>query len=234
MTLTATLRDFNMSHPDMEYEQKSFGLRRGMVKNELDAEGKPVLSTLYSRIPWRAMVDSSESFSQWFRNIPGVNQTDTFNLVLEQHPEKPGVLVYAREIQNGQLFFPANGRGFNEMLSTRYGTHNYHFTVELDTEFTYTAPSTRCHPLEFAFSGDDDVWVFINGQLAVDLGGVHGQESAMINLDQYATQFGLEAGNNYQLKLFFAERHTSLSNFRVETTIGLRSNAPSVITPTFD
>jgi fibro-slime domain-containing protein len=67
------------------------------------------------------------------------------------------------------------------------------------------------------FTGDDDLWVFINNRLVIDLGGVHGPESASVNLDT----LGLTAGNTYNFDLFFAERHTSGSNFRVETSIVL-------------
>lgn len=205
-----------------------------MVNPELDAEGKPVLSPFYSRYPWRAMVQSSDSFRQWFRNVPGVNLTEMCTIELEPHPEKEGVLVFAREIQNNNLYFPADGKGFNELTDAGHGLHNYHFTVEFNTEFSYTHPAERDYPLEFAFSGDDDIWVFINGKLAIDLGGVHGQESAMVNLDQYAGHLGLEPGNNYPLQIFFAERHVSLSNFRVETSIPLRDRTSSVITAAFD
>jgi hypothetical protein len=51
----------------------------------------------------------------------------------------------------------------------------------------------------------------------VDLGGVHGAESGSVNLDT----LGLTTGNNYSLDLFFAERHTVASNFRMETSLQL-------------
>ena len=78
------------------------------------------------------------------------------------------------------------------------------------------------------------MWVYINGKLAVDLGGVHSQQSATVNLDQKAEELGLEAGEEYQLKLFFAERHTSESNFRIETNFVLKPAKLPVISSLAD
>ena len=68
-------------------------------------------------------------------------------------------------------------------------------------------------------SSDDDLWVFINGRLAIDLGGVHGQMSEEANLDALSSYLGITTGNKYTLDFFFAERHTVESHFRIETTI---------------
>ena len=43
--LTGVLRDFKQSHPDMQYSQKSFGVRTGLVTSQLGEDGKPVLNT---------------------------------------------------------------------------------------------------------------------------------------------------------------------------------------------
>jgi fibro-slime domain-containing protein len=61
--------------------------------------------------------------------------------------------------------------------------------------------------------------VFINDRLAIDLGGVHGSESQEVSLDERAAELEIEPGKVYPLALFFAERHTSGSTFRIDTTI---------------
>ena len=74
----------------------------------------------------------------------------------------------------------------------------------------------------FSFRGDDDLWIYINGKLAIDLGGVHGAESKTVNLDDYAQELGIEPGNSYSFDLFFAERHRTQSNFKFQTTFELQ------------
>ena len=73
----------------------------------------------------------------------------------------------------------------------------------------------------FNSTADDDIWVFINRQLDIDLGGVHPPESASINLDTLS----LILGNTYDFDLFFAERHTTESTLRVDTSIAFNPNS---------
>ncbi|MBK8266358.1 MAG: fibro-slime domain-containing protein [Nannocystis sp.] len=84
-----------------------------------------------------------------------------------------------------------------------------HLTTEIHSFFQYSGGET------FTFQGDDDVWVFINKKLVIDLGGVHGVSTQSVNLDS----LGLEPGNVYPIEVFHAERHTVQSNFRIDTTI---------------
>ena len=66
---------------------------------------------------------------------------------------------------------------------------------------------------------DDDVFVFINGYLAVNLSGVHSAQEGSVMLDDQATAFDLALGGVYTFDLFQAERQPSGSNFRLETTL---------------
>lgn len=212
LELTGTLRDFSDSHPDMQYPNKSFGLRTGMVESQLGEDGKPVWNGQYTNMA-HAMVDSEESFNQWFRNVEGVNLSRNHTIVLDDS-DGDGVYRFEASKHNGQSFFPLDG----ELYGNEGRNHNYHFTYEIRTKFTYTDPAER-DAMVFRFSGDDDVWVYINGRLAVDLGGVHSEVHGSVNVDDLAEYLGLEAGKAYDFHFFFAERHTTESNCTIETTI---------------
>ncbi|MBL8743180.1 MAG: fibro-slime domain-containing protein, partial [Myxococcales bacterium] len=67
---------------------------------------------------------------------------------------------------------------------------------------------------QLSFTGDDDVWVFVNKRRAINLGGVHGAQSASITLDAAnAATFNLTIGQVYEIVVFQAERHTTQSNY---------------------
>jgi fibro-slime domain-containing protein len=59
--------------------------------------------------------------------------------------------------------------------------------------------------------------VFVNNQLAVDLGGIHSAETGTIDFDGQAAQFGITKGQTYNMDIFHAERHVTESHFRMET-----------------
>jgi fibro-slime domain-containing protein len=90
--------------------------------------------------------------------------------------------------------------------------HNFLFSSEVQYWFRYDAAANAT--LEFV--GDDDMWVFVNGHLAVDLGGVHTPEAGSVTLNaQNATRFGLTDGQVYPIKMFHAERKAPGSSFRL-------------------
>lgn len=94
------------------------------------------------------------------------------------------------------------------------GFHNYGFSMKIQAEFVYIKGQY------FEFNGDDDVWVFINNELVVDIGGQHKKVKRAVNLDTLQ----LTPGETYPFHIFYAERKRSQSNFMMRTSIDLNSD----------
>jgi len=97
------------------------------------------------------------------------------------------------------------------------GSHNFGFTLELHAKFTYHKNTGQ----RFDFRGDDDVWVFINNKLVIDLGGIHNAEYAAVDLDGQ----GLTDGKSYYLDFYFAERRIVSSRLTITTSLELQPSS---------
>jgi fibro-slime domain-containing protein len=145
-------------------------------------------------------------------------------------------------------FFPLDDKGktasgdySNATIAPQYGgnwtpesdyvtgarSHNFHFTSEVRRWFKYD--SSKSYRLDF--TGDDDVWVFINGKLAVDLGGWHPPKDGSVTISSAtAATYNLVNGRVYEIVVFQAERKTTASSYRL-TLSGFNAN-PSVCAAT--
>lgn len=211
--LEIIVRDFTEAHPDFEAE----GLTRhdGVVELQLGPDKKPV----YAHAGPTPATTGAGEFAQWYNDVDGINvHLSTQIQFVEQ---SPGVFVY-----DDSEFFPIDGQGLGNGPATGINIpiigmigggpdHNYLFTTEAHTRFTYQGGE------KFTFRGDDDMWIFINDRLAIDLGGLHSAEVGSVKLDAQAAMLGLEKGKTYSMDIFHAERHTDDSNYRIETTIDL-------------
>ena len=104
--------------------------------------------------------------------------------------------------------------------------HNFHFTTQVNYWFKYDAKTNA----RLDFTGDDDVWVFVNDKLAVDLGWVHQPVDGGVTISSAtASMFGLTDGHVYKLNIFHAERKKESSSFRL--TLAGFETAKSECTP---
>lgn len=215
IVLNATVRDFCSSAyaavqgctSHVDFDNNGTGAVANAVKATLGADRKPVFNASPS-----AVFSNATNFAQWYRDTPGVNQTIATTLTLNETAPGSGLYEYLSD-----AYFPVDGQGWGNQGNSR----NYHFTMELHTTFNYRPGQT------FSFIGDDDVWVFINGQRVVDLGGIHGAMSRSVDLDT----LGLTVGRNYAFDFFFAERHLTQSNLKIQTSIAFDNNRSANVVP---
>ncbi len=199
--ILGVVRDFKGAntdggHPDFESHHGNGN--PGIVKVELGEDSKPVYA---SDGPTKDTAGPTE-FDQWYRNVADVNKAYVLELFLQKADD--GVLTF-----ESSAFFPLDGAGWGNQNND----HNFSFTTEVHTHFTYNGGE------HFRFIGDDDLWVFIQKKLVIDLGGLHSEREGAVELDQLAPQLGLQVGSTYPIDVFHAERHTSASNFRINTNL---------------
>lgn len=184
---------FKADHPDF---QSMDGHQEGLVESILGSDKKPVFKG-------GPQLSNKSNFDQWFNDVPGVNRRVNFKMDLQK--TETGTYVH-----DNATFFPVDGKGWKDTAVALDGLeHNFYFTLELHTTFVYKSGD------EFTFRGDDDVWVFMNDQLVIDLGGVHNPMEKTFQVDS----LNIPQGSAVELSFFFAERRCCGSEFRLETSI---------------
>ena len=208
-------------HPDFNYFEGSGTM--GVVAAKLGADRLPVYVVPNPGEP--ANYTGKALFDVWYRNDPVYNRPVLGSLDLV--PNGTGLYVF-----DAAFFGPVDGKGFVQQMldSQNVGctdvavNRNFSFTTEAHFWFEYNGGE------QFDFTGDDDVWVFVNNILVIDLGGLHSAQAGSFTLDM--TQQGIAHrsrlgssigdldlkmvfGSVYEVDLFHAERQECGSNFKL-------------------
>ncbi|MET0792286.1 MAG: fibro-slime domain-containing protein [Polyangiaceae bacterium] len=200
--ILGVVRDFEADYDNFETPDEShMGDDKGIVAPQLGTDKKPV----YAHTGATKTVSGADAFDQFYRDVDGVNLAYKISLFFAKNG--------AAYSFSSAAYFPVDGKGFDAGTDPGLGglgaSNNFSFTTEIHTQFKYRGGES------FTFAGDDDVWVFINDSLAIDLGGVHTPETGKVDLDT----LGLTVGQTYPFDMFQAERHSVQSNFRADTDL---------------
>ena len=193
-----------------------------------DEDGRPICWTLYDpeagdtpAVPGNpddGSISSPETFSEWFRDVLGTNQS--MLVTVGGGIAEDGEFAGMYEINIPQ-FYP-----IDDVLLGNDGEHNNFFTFEIVAEFVYDAQAGQT----LYFITDDDAWIFVENQLVADLGGINGSSEQWVDMDR----LNLTDGEAYRIRIFKADRSDASSRFHLVTNIDMTSVAPPSILAVFD
>jgi fibro-slime domain-containing protein len=236
----------------IDFNRLGGSIRANVLESELDVDGRPVYSCPSGNCDnnpghvansGRFTFNGKAAFNQWYDSSAPLAFPVVDSVSLSRDS---GTGVYVFDSASAGGFYPLNGKGWiaaGKETSTKDCAdkpgRNVSFTSETHFWFEYQGGE------RFEFVGDDDLWVFVNRKILVDLGGLHGANTARFALgpiddgDNGSVEvplgsarvqneangtlnsltdvraLGLELGGVYEVSMFHAERNECGSNFKV-------------------
>ncbi len=154
---------------------------------------------------------SQRDVDDWFVDVAGENQMTTVGLAFT-------ATATGYELDETP-FFPIDG----QLLGNEGAAHNYSFTTHVSAPFIYQTGGS------VTVTSDDELFVFVDNQLAHVQAGVSPEQTTTIAVDALAAGLGLIAGRAYRLDVLSAERQSPSSALSIETA-GVALTGPSQCT----